>query len=305
MLFLRLMRRRRSSSFLFFFLLGIFFLVQPLFLHSFQRLSSFGELPHMQLKEGEKGLLILDLHSTLIWLSSSPLFSPLAVQKYRSIWKGVRDRWPEEVRRIVSSREGRPEGSHLMEKEIPCIIRRYQEKGWRVVVFTTSLTHPEITGAHLARRINKRLGEMGIQLTPPEGLVVSDWVEFAPYLGGRPLYGSGVVVGNKEPKGKLLIAFLQRAQWWPDRIVMVDDLKKNLHSVEEACCRHGLRCNLFLYRHKPKWGSIPSEGAFRAALKERGEQAVKLLESGKLLKGVDGAQPEQLGHFVESGVALF
>jgi hypothetical protein len=83
----------------------------------------------------------------------------------------------------------------------------------------------------------KGLGRLGIdfsQSAPYQSEIVFN--ELAPYRGNYSAYLDGIlfVNGTEISKGDALLAFLEKTNFFPNRIVFIDDREDNLKSVEEA-----------------------------------------------------------------------
>lgn len=128
-----------------------------------------------------------------------------------------------------------------VDSKIPMIIKDAQEMGVRVLALTSGKT-----GAFgvIDNRENlrlKRLAELGIKLGLPEdeeiNLSINDLGEID--LPGA-LYKGGVIFASRNPKGKVLERFIDRANFRPKKIMLVDNEISKLKTVETFAREHDI-----------------------------------------------------------------
>lgn len=122
----------------------------------------------------------------------------------------------------------------LMEPAFPSLIKDMQDKRIPVIGFTALETgnYGKMTCIE-DWRIN-RLKSLDMDFSPTFTDHAFSLTVANPYNGYYPLFKSGVLFTNREPKGELLILFLERLGWRPTKIVFMDDTITQLQSVESA-----------------------------------------------------------------------
>ena len=97
-----------------------------------------------------------------------------------------------------------------------------------------------------------QLKGVGIDFSPffPDEYVFADLVDSG---ANPPLFKKGILFcgdfynSNKSTKGELLGIFLDRINWRPDRVIFIDDEKKNLEAVSQELAERGVCFQGYLF----------------------------------------------------------
>jgi hypothetical protein len=222
-------------------------------------ISSFKELPAIVDKEKPESpsdlLLLLDVDMTLIEPNHPALTYPF-FKKYHEAFKKILSLLSPEEKDKVSTFVSQKLPQNLIEKETPGIIKELQKKNIKVIGFTASLTG-QLKGFKQKALFEKRdsLQKMGIDFISAfnDRSHVVPFTSYPLYCGFYPMFYHGLLSSNGEgkfTKGEVLISFLEHVGkrydevmsalkkplkgYYPKVIMMVDDRKNNLETVENA-----------------------------------------------------------------------
>ena len=96
----------------------------------------------------------------------------------------------------------------------------------------------EIEGVKVEDRRISELQRKGIDFSRYFPDIVSEIVfpDYpTPKIGRSPFYKQGVILTNELDKGEALVHFMKISSWIPDRLIIVDDVRKNLEMSSEPC----------------------------------------------------------------------
>lgn len=129
-------------------------------------------------------------------------------------------------------------GQQLAEKDTPVVVKTLQNQGITTIAFTASLTGALEGLGHLQERRFQDLQALSMNFQSAFTFQELLLDELPANNHNHPAYHQGILYANggrrASNKGAVLVAFLQRAGWKPQRIVMVDDLLKNLTYIAQA-----------------------------------------------------------------------
>jgi hypothetical protein len=191
-----------------------------------------------QLNELTKNdLALFDVDMVLIQ-PQDPAFQMANMKRYHALVKKIVAQVPDEKQDIFWSLMVIQSESVLIDPETPKLLQQLQDKG----VFSVAIT-AFITGTlqHIDNmqmwRIS-RLRQLGIDFsrTAPYAKMIS-FDDFPPYRGFHSAYQEGILFINGSSgcsKGDLLVAFLKKAQFFPKKIVFIDDRLEHVKSVEAS-----------------------------------------------------------------------
>ncbi|MEL6607041.1 MAG: DUF2608 domain-containing protein [Bacteroidota bacterium] len=126
----------------------------------------------------------------------------------------------------------------LIEADTPALIASLQKRGVKSIALTASLSGGVEGLENLKERRFEGLQQVGIDFSktfPHEDILFS---EFPPHNNHYPIYHQGILYANggngANNKGAVLVAFLKKVGWKPQKVVMVDDLVGNLTAIAQA-----------------------------------------------------------------------
>ncbi len=121
-------------------------------------------------------------------------------------------------------------GFKAVEECTPHMISELQKQGITIIALT-------MRSIALADRTIKQLHHLGI-----------DFIHSAPHKSHidlpthvPTLYKEGVIFANCKSKSKALLAFFNHINFWPTKIIFIDDKLKNLEDVEQAVTELGIQ----------------------------------------------------------------
>ena len=129
-------------------------------------------------------------------------------------------------------------GQQLAEKDTPIVVKTLQNQGITTIAFTASLTGTLEGLGHLQERRFQDLQALSMNFQSAFTFQELLLDELPAHHHNHPAYHQGILYANggreANNKGAVLVAFLQRVGWKPQRVVMVDDVLKNLTDIAQA-----------------------------------------------------------------------
>jgi hypothetical protein len=189
----------------------------------------------------EDVLIAFDIDMTLTQPDHPAVYYP-SLKKHVDIYKKIMGELTPEQKDLASTLTTQLSPQRVVEKETLHFIQALQEKGVAVIALTSSLAG-QIKGYQetMIERRQKQLKDMGFDFShsfnPISELVT--FSHFKKYAGAYPMYFKGILSTNGEgeaSKGDVLVAFLrmQELSYTPQVVVLIDDKKKHLETVEAA-----------------------------------------------------------------------
>ena len=126
----------------------------------------------------------------------------------------------------------------------------------RVFAFTACTNSAKIRNLR-----SEQLNRLGINFQNAFEFSEVMLLDMPEYLGCHPGYHNGILYSNGEGapynKGSVLISFMNRINQFPNRVVLIDDRKKNLQDVDDAL--QSINCEFLgvLYSDKHAREKIP------------------------------------------------
>jgi hypothetical protein len=185
----------------------------------------------------EQFLVIFDMDLTLT-MPHLPVLIYLSIPEYRAKVENILSSLQASKRRKVLTLGLQVSEQQLVESNSPQIIRHIQDQDIRTIVLTASLSGQLNNKAPMELQRFQKLQTFGIVLEKscPHKEILLDELPF--YNSSYPTYYRGILCANGEPgtniKGPVLISFLQRINFLPRKVIMVDDKIQHLSSVYES-----------------------------------------------------------------------
>jgi len=179
-------------------------------------------------------LVVLDMDLTLT-MPKLPVLIYLVEPNYRiKLRQWLAPLTPEKQRKVMTMGL-QIQQQKLVEQEAPAIIKKIKEQHIKSIILTASFAGQFNNSTPLELQRFEKLKELGIHLINelfPNKLDLGTAVH---YKGAHAIYYKGILCAYGEPgkniKGPALINFLDKVQFWPKSVIMVDDKKKNLDDV--------------------------------------------------------------------------
>lgn len=191
---------------------------------------------HLPTPEGL--LLVFDIDYTLSH-PIEPAFQLATFKKHKKIFDALFDSLSELERDIFGNlMVFYSSECQLIEKEAPSWMKRAQQKGYKTVALTASLTSKLRKECLVQKRI-KNLLNLGFDFSESFSHLESiRFDQFDPTYHSYPHYEKGILFSNGESrkiyKGEVLMDFLSHLKETPKSIYFVDDRPINLQAVHTA-----------------------------------------------------------------------
>lgn len=179
-----------------------------------------------------KTLVILDLYGVLIYPQDALL------QNYRSEWKpeGVRE-WTAEEDTIAWMNAK----FQILDPMGPTLLDILHKSGIPTVGMTSFAMDQAGIVKSIPEWLSRQLEELGLNFKMEKEIVFPVQKRFVP-----PSFEKGVLYcgdcykKDKDNKGKILSLYLDWLDWTPEQVILVDDGKNHLESVEKELNRRGI-----------------------------------------------------------------
>ena len=178
---------------------------------------------------------------------------PITQRSLVSILSEIKDR--EILDRVCSSSVFLPQ--ILVDEQLPDALEKLSQKGAKMFALTAAL------GAEKLRKHRfTTLSELGINFSKAFDFSEMDLDDIASYIGYKSGYYNGVLYANGEcdltnNKGKVLKSFIKKIGQRPTHVVMVDDKKRNLESIQAAVTELGIDYLGLVYTDSREYEDLP------------------------------------------------
>lgn len=219
----------------------VWFLTMVLFFCSYAyaevlRVNDMEEVHEYFTNANSKTLVIFDIDMVLVQ-PSDPCFQMANMKRFSPIVKRIVQRIPTEKVAIFFSLMTVQTDSVLIDSKTPEYILELHKRRIPVMALTQNLTGKFCSVTSMESFKINALKELGIDFSKgapyKQSLIFSDLPTFR---GNFSTYMDGVffVNGTVCSKGLALRAFLEKLEFYPEKVIFVDDREENLTSVEEA-----------------------------------------------------------------------
>lgn len=181
-------------------------------------------------------LVIFDVDMVLVQPSSAA-FQMANMKKHRSILKQIMQEVPKEKLMIFLSLATISCDPILLDQRLPEWLKQLMERGVPTMALTANLTGQLLAIQDMEKWRIGALRQLGIDfsLSSPnkERIIFSD---LPSYRGNYSVYNEGIlfVNGTACSKGEALVNFFHKANFFPKKVIFIDDREENLTSVREA-----------------------------------------------------------------------
>ncbi|MCH9630417.1 MAG: hypothetical protein S4CHLAM37_04160 [Chlamydiia bacterium] len=191
----------------------------------------------------ENTLIVFDIDNTLI-VPETAAFQIPNVKPRKKLLKHIVPSWTENELGIAISLMGLEGMGILLDKSTPELIQRLQKKGVRCIALTALNTglyegYKDIF-AHRANQLKKHGIDFSDSAPHTEYTVFN---QLTKEVGCYPAARDGIVMSNgeKNEKGHVLLAYLDRANWSPEFVVFVDDKKSHVENMSSILNEKGIK----------------------------------------------------------------
>ncbi len=186
-----------------------------------------------------KTLVMFDLDDVLIYPQDALL------QNWRNEWKpeGARA-WTAEEDTIAWMNTK----FQIMDPSGPNLINMLNENGVPTIGFTSFAMDESELVKSIPDWRSRHLQELGLNFIMEKEIVFSVQNGFVPASFEKGvLYCGNFYKKNKDNKGKILSLYLDRLDWIPEQIVLIDDGKNHIENVQKTLEMRGIPFLGFLY----------------------------------------------------------
>lgn len=190
----------------------------------------------------ENTLAVFDVDLVLVQ-PGDPAFQMANMKKYGSICKKIMQQLPEDKRNVFLSLMSLQSTPELIDKRTPDFLRGLSLRGVPAIALTANLSGSVKNVDNMERWRVDSLHKLGIDFTRSapykDDIVFSD---LPAYRNNFSVYTGGILFANgtMNKKGDVLLAFFDKADYMPKKVIFVDDREENLTNVEAALQRADL-----------------------------------------------------------------
>ncbi len=263
------------------------------------QISSFKEIEEELEKSDEKTLIVFDVDEVLITTEdhfihpyADKVFVPLVQQ---AMAKAASEKEKREIEEKLSLSMLLPKRI-LIEENAPNLIKNLQQKGIKVIALTSCPTGSFGIIPKVERWRIEHLYSLNISFASSfpkiERCFINDLV-----TSGKPspLFEQGVLFSKGYKKGDVLSAFFKECNFYPNKVIFIDDLKENLDSAKTALQPLNIELKGYQYAGAKRFFKVVDEEVLKYQfnhLMQKKEwlsdkQVEKLLEVGKSASAID------------------
>lgn len=202
------------------------------------QISSFTELEEELEKSDEKTLIVFDVDEVLITTEdhfihpyADKAFFPLI---HQIIAKAASEKEKIEIEEKLSLSMLLPKRT-LIEESAPNLIKNLQQKGAKVIALTSCPTGAFGVIPKVERWRIEHLHSLNISFASSFPKIEPCFINDLATSGNpSPLFEQGVLFSKGYKKGDVLSAFFKQCNFYPKKVIFIDDLNENLDSVKTS-----------------------------------------------------------------------
>ncbi len=236
------MLRKVVASFIFCFTISIY--SSPIVISSFQDLDEEWE------RLDEQALVVLDVDEVLI-TTKDHYMHPYSEETVLSIVMEAlmfaeSDLEKRDMEEALSLALILPE-RHLIEKSVPLLIKNLQSRGVKVIALTDCMTGSLGVIPKLEVWRIENLKSLGVDFSLSFPSIQSHRIDIPFSKKKCPLYEQGILFSGGHKKGDVLKAFLTESDFKPSKVIFIDDLSRNVDSVEFELKNMNIESRVYQY----------------------------------------------------------
>ena len=184
----------------------------------------------------ENSLVIFDVDETLI--EAENLWRSDVNKKAKSIWYPLYQKIHKTVssrdkKRVLFSRMGMALKPMLIDKNVPQIINQIKKQDTKVLALTKFFPGKFGDMKNSEEHRFQELKKLGIDFSSSFPQYISFEMPELSDKKPAPVFHKGIVPTSHCTKGETLVGFLNKINWWPNRIIFIDDKIENLKEVAQ------------------------------------------------------------------------
>lgn len=183
-----------------------------------------------------KTLAIFDVDMVLIQ-PNDPAFQMANMKRFKSISKRIIQEVPADKQMIFLSLMTTSSAPVLIDERTPQFLQELKQRCIPTMALTANLTGSFGTIPNMEEWRIALLKKLGIDFSQTAPLNLNlVFTDLPSFRGNHSTYRDGIlfVNGTEIPKGKAFIAFLEKTQYLPKKVIFIDDREDNVKSLEEA-----------------------------------------------------------------------
>lgn len=189
----------------------------------------------------QKTLAIFDVDMVLVQ-PSDPAFQMANIKRFSTISKRIMKEIPADKQMLFLSLMTVSSAPVLIDDRTPQLLQQLIQRGIPAIALTANLTGQFGNISKMEHWRLETLNQLGIdfsQTAPCQTSLIFE--DLAPYRGNYTTYLNGVlfVNGTTVSKGEAFLSFLEKADFYPNKVIFVDDREDNLKSLESAIQKLG------------------------------------------------------------------
>lgn len=135
----------------------------------------------------------------------------------------------------------------LIEEETPKMIKDLQQRGIKVIALTSCITGPFGVIPKVETWRIEHLASLGINFSVAFPQIKPTYLTELNTRKPSPLFEQGCLFSKGYKKGEVLKAFFKQHNYYPEKVIFIDDLPENIVSVEAELATLGIECKAFHY----------------------------------------------------------
>lgn len=188
-----------------------------------------------------KTLAVFDVDMVLIQ-PSDPAFQMPNMKRYSAIAKSIMKSVPADKQMLFLSLMTASSDPILVDDRTPQFLQQIIQKGIPAIALTANLTGQFEKISNMEQWRIEGLRQLGIDFSkaaPCQSSLLFD--DLAPYRGNYSAFVKGMlfVNGNVVTKGDAFVSYLEKADFYPNKVIFIDDRDDNLKSLESAIQKLG------------------------------------------------------------------
>jgi hypothetical protein len=204
-----------------------------------------------------KTLVIFDIDDTLI-VPEEKIFYPLfkAVDDFDFSDTAFVKKLKEIYWQLAKSKEANVIFSKIkfipVEQKTIVLIKELQNRNVKILALTNG-SLCKFIGIEIMKKLRfSHMNQVGLDFSSSFNIQELILENLPPLWGYSPIFYKGILYALGSPKGTVLMEFLNKIVFKPDKVIFFDDLIEQCSSVSSTMEKLGIQCLCFPYRAEPK-----------------------------------------------------
>lgn len=199
------------------------------------------------LKTADKDTLVIFDVDYVLLVPKALIARPISLSLRRILFPKLKRQVGQERFEYLLSILRSQSGSELVDPRLPWLIQGLQSRAIKVIAVTAQGYGPLGIIKDEGRLRVEELRRLSLDFRTSFPSLNSFLLKSRGRKKHLPLYRDGIIFTDRSSKGDALIAFLEKLQWTPKKIIVIDDGRNYLEQMKEALERNHLSGILFHY----------------------------------------------------------